>query len=306
MIKLQTAENALKTVYLNVVRNQLNTTSNKILSKINHTTEDVWGKEIRKLVDNGNGEYLTLVSELKNLYHTIELSDKAIRASEQNAGAFVNLLNAEFETLLKKSEKTFSEMLFKKDKEIVVEAVNGIEEKTTFRNNLINGIVDILDPNKEEIFRYNRAEYKILQPNVKELEKLSEFAIYEFIEQLDNEYSTINTVVCSPKNERLLREEILNSGREVQYIDIAPNGRVMSLNNIPVIKDREIDDNTIYCLDINEFTFHQLCDWLWLEGENGQVLRLNPLSKNYEATLVKYGNLICKDISKQGVLKIKE
>ena len=34
---------------------------------------------------------------LKKLYGTIEISDKAIRASRTSAGAFVNLLNAEME-----------------------------------------------------------------------------------------------------------------------------------------------------------------------------------------------------------------
>ena len=52
------------------------------------------------------------MSSLKNLYGTIEISDKAIRASEVNAGAFVNLLNAEMEGLIKASNYNFGRMLF--------------------------------------------------------------------------------------------------------------------------------------------------------------------------------------------------
>ena len=113
MVTLTTANNALKEVYLGVLSNQLNTTINPLLSKINQTSSDVWGKEIRKIAPYGinggigagteDGElpeaagnnYDQFVLTLKNLYGKIEISDKAVRASENNVGAFVNLLNAE-------------------------------------------------------------------------------------------------------------------------------------------------------------------------------------------------------------------
>ena len=130
MVTLTSAESALKTVYLGVVANQLNINANPLLGKIKQTTKDVWGKEVRKLAPFGiNGgigagaeadalptaagnNYVQFVTELKNLYGRIELSDKAIRASANNAGAFVNLLNDEMEGLIKASSFNFGRMLF--------------------------------------------------------------------------------------------------------------------------------------------------------------------------------------------------
>ena len=130
MVTLSTADNALKEVYLGVLSNQLNTTINPLLTRINQTSSDVWGKEIRRLAQYGiNGgigagdedgtlpsaagnNYEQFVLTLKNLYGTIEISDKAIRASENSSGAFVNLLNAEMEGLLKASSYNFGRMLF--------------------------------------------------------------------------------------------------------------------------------------------------------------------------------------------------
>ena len=107
MVTLQTAESALKNVYLGVVANQLNVNANPLLAKIKHSTKDVWGKEVRKLApfginggvgagsedgalptSSGNG-YVQFVADLKNLYGKIEISDKAVRASANNIGAFV-------------------------------------------------------------------------------------------------------------------------------------------------------------------------------------------------------------------------
>ena len=53
MVTLTTAENALKSVYLNAISNQLNVEANPLLSKIKHSSADVWGKEIRKMAPVG-------------------------------------------------------------------------------------------------------------------------------------------------------------------------------------------------------------------------------------------------------------
>lgn len=130
MVSLETAEKALKSVYLGVVQDQLNIGVNPLLAKIQQTTSDVWGKEIIKMVPYGmNGgigagteigelpdaagnNYKQFKLELKNLYGTIEISDKAIMASRSSTGAFVNLLNAEMEGLLKASKFNLGRMLY--------------------------------------------------------------------------------------------------------------------------------------------------------------------------------------------------
>ena len=130
MITLSNANKALKTYYLGVLSNQLNVGINPFLAKIEHTSTDVYGKEIKKLVPYGlNGgvssgketdalptaagnPYAEFVLTLKNLYGQIEISDKAIRASQNSVGAFVNLLNAEMEGLLHASKYNFGRMLF--------------------------------------------------------------------------------------------------------------------------------------------------------------------------------------------------
>ena len=86
MVTVNSAENALKSVYLGAVTELLNTKVNPLMSKIEQTSADVWGKEVRKAVSLGiNGGigagdedgalpkahgtgYLQFVSTLKNLF----------------------------------------------------------------------------------------------------------------------------------------------------------------------------------------------------------------------------------------------
>ena len=130
MITLETADNALKTVYLGVIGNQLNVGANPLLTKIKQTTNNVYGNEIRKTTSHGisggvtagseDGElpkghgkkYEQFVLTLKNLYGTIEITDKAIRCSQNSAGAFVNLQNDEMESLIKSSTFNLGRMLY--------------------------------------------------------------------------------------------------------------------------------------------------------------------------------------------------
>ena len=130
MITLSTADKALKTVYLGVVGNQLNYGVNPLLAKIKQTTNNVYGNEIVKGTSYGMSGGVSAGTEdgalpkahgkmyskfrltLKNLYGTLEITDKAIRCSQNNAGAFVNLLNEEMESLIKSSTFNLGRMLY--------------------------------------------------------------------------------------------------------------------------------------------------------------------------------------------------
>ena len=159
MVTLQTAESALKNVYLGVVANQLNVNANPLLAKIKRSSKDVWGKEIRKLAPfginggvgagsetdalptaGGNG-YVQFASELKNLYGKIEISDKAVRASANNVGAFVNLLSDEMEGLVKASAFNLGRMLYGDGTGLLatVSSVDGQTVACDKVNNLIEG-----------------------------------------------------------------------------------------------------------------------------------------------------------------------
>lgn len=130
MVTLSNADKALKTFYLGVLADQLNVGVNPLLAKIGQTGADVWGKEVRKLAPyginggigsgsetdplpaSGGNNYAQFTLTLKNLFGKIEISDKAVRASQNSAGAFVNLLNAEMDGLLKASKFNFGRMLY--------------------------------------------------------------------------------------------------------------------------------------------------------------------------------------------------
>lgn len=380
MVTLTTAENALKTLYLGVVSNQLNTSINPLFSKIKQSTSDVWGKEIRKLAPYGlNGgvgagtetgdlpkagenTYVQLQQTLKNLFGTIEISDKAIRASQNSAGAFVNLLNDEMEGLIKAASFNFGRMLFGDGSgilatitsisgdEFTVNNVKNLMEGMTvdFRNNsgvlatgkgvritkvdraaksfktnaAIIGVVansthvtvqnsfnseltglGKIFASTGEIYGLNKEQYSWLVPyKNNEAISISDNAIQTAIDNIDDlSGSTINFLVCSAGVKRAYQDYLNTFKRNIDVMDLTGGYKAISYSGVPLISDRFCPNKTLYLLNTNEFTLHQLCDWAWLEGEDGKVIKQIPGKPVYTATLVKYADLICGQISGQGV-----
>ena len=129
MISLQSAENALKSFYLDAVKDSLDTKTSPLLAKVERSSENVYGKDVKKLLRIGlnnafavgtetgdlpqseQSNYVQMTATLKNLYGTIEISDKAIRASQSNEGAFISLLNGEMESLLRSAKYHVGRMI---------------------------------------------------------------------------------------------------------------------------------------------------------------------------------------------------
>lgn len=380
-VTLTNADKALKSYYLDVVAEQLNFNTNPLLSVIKQTTDDVWGKEVRKLAVYGmNGgigagtedgdlpsatgnNYEQFVVSLKNLYGTIEISDKAVRASENNSGAFVSLLNSEMEGLLKASSFNFGRMLFgdgsgkiatvsaaesgvitldsvknviegmvvdfrSAEGEIVaagkrivyvdrtaktVKISGSVSDEKTLKNtvltvqgsfnNELTGLKAIF--NKDgSIYGLSKSTHGWLKPYVKESAgEISELDIQQAIDTIEEQSGgTVNFIVCSWGVRRALQKLFAQNKRVIDTVELAGGYKAMSYNGIPVVADRFCPDGTMYLLNTEDFALHQLCDWQWLEGEDGKVLKQVAGKPVYTATLVKYADLICSRPNGQGMI----
>ncbi len=375
MVTMETAEKALKTVYLGVVANQLNVGVNPLLAKIRQTSSGVWGKEIVKLVPYGlNGgigagtetgdlpaaaanNYDRFRLELKNLYGTIELSDKAIRASQNSVGAFVNLLDAEMEGLLKASKFNLGRMLYgdgsgkiakissqgSSNNEIVVDSVKNLIEgmvvdvyngstdtvrdgmkgvritsidraakKVVFggvsgatveandyvtvqgsKDNELTGLGAIFSSNP--LYGLERTGRAWMKPGSKSaVGSISFVGMQSAIDEVEEvSGGTIDMIVCAYDVRRFYLDNCMSARMNLDYMNLDGGYKAVTFNGIPVVADKFVEDGTMYMLNTADFRLHQLCDWRWLEGDGGRVIKQKAGSATYSATLVKYADLIC-------------
>ncbi len=378
MVTTQNADSILKSYYLGAVADQLDKSANPFLARIKKSTSDVWGKDVRRVVRYGvNGgvsagaetgelpaagsnNYAVFVANLKNLYGAIRISDKAIRASQNSAGAFIDLLNAEMEGLVQSSSYNFGRMLFgdgtgllatitkldpDNEHQFFVDSVRNLAEgmvidlhssATKVATHTILSVdrdrnVIKLDgdthatPTNYKIFVQNSKDAELtglaaifgtgdlygvarksnpwMNPVIKkEAGAITEDVIQETMDKVEaNSGSKTNFILCSWDVRRAL-VKLLSKTRLVDSVVLEGGFRALSYNGIPVVVDRFCPEGTMYLLNTDDFTLHQLCDWQWLEGEDGGVLKQIPGSPVYTATLVKYAELLCSRPAGQAMI----
>lgn len=387
MITINSAENALKTVYLGTITDLLNTKVNPLLTKIEQTSIDVTGKEIRRSIrtslDGGVGagdesgelpqayasNFLQYIITLKNLYGQIEISDKSMRAGSDTKGAFTNLLNESLEGLLQASRFNLSRMLYgdgtgslgllsqgTNDVGILsmatganrlsegmcidiyapsdpsgpmytgvrilaidrssatplittslTEKVNGICEAFVqgSRGKEITGLGAIFNTSKS-LYGLDRTQHRILKPFLDDSnQKISDIVLSAAIDNVETFTSSkIDYITCS-QDVKLAYQAYLNTfKRNVDIMELAGGFKTLSFNGIPVVAERFMNNGEMYMLDSSAFKMHQLCDWQFIENENGKVLRQTQGKPTYSATLVKYCDLVCERPNGQAKLKI--
>ncbi len=372
MVTLTSAQDALKSVYLGVVSDQLNINSNPLLAKIKQTSRDVWGKEIRKLAPFGiNGgigagtedgllptsaenKYVQFVTTLKNLYGTVEISDKAMRASSNNAGAFVNLLNDEMEGLVKASQFNLSRMLYGDGTGVLASVVsykNGVVTLSSVKNLVEGMVIDTYNGDSQvvalsnmriasvdrvakaitfttaptvdfaagyniyvqgskgneitglgaifkttgSLYGVDKAIYPWMNPYIKtEAGEINDNMIQVAIDELEeNTGSKVDFITCSATVKRAFAQYLTYFRRNIDVMELEGGYKALAYNGIPIVADRFVEDDTMYLLNTSEFNLHQLCDWNWLEGEDGKIIKQVAGYPKYTATLVKYADLIC-------------
>ena len=382
MVTLNSADSVLKSFYLDAVTETLNTKINPFLAKIEKTSENVTGKEVRKVLScgfnngigagsetgnlptaNGN-QYHQIVVPLKNFYGTIEISDKAIRASANSDGAFVNLLNDEMRTLINTAKYNFGRMLYGDGSGILstVTSVNTSEENSFYVDNPQNFVagmlVDAIRPGQDRVKsvkvkivnvdeKYvifdSRADfgttdnmYFVLPGTLMEGHELcgltaiiegdmlygldrdipgmkaycNKEAEHPYDEIIQKAIDTIegvsgcrpNMIICSADVRRAIMLHQRDYGVKLPTMKLEDGSTVLDYYGIPVIVDRFCPEKTMYLLNTDFFKLHQLCDWQWLETEDGKILKQTPGKPVYTATLVKYAELVCDNPSAQGML----
>lgn len=382
MITLENADKALKDFYLEAVTAQLNDGVSPFFAAIEKTANNVYGKNVSLAVVRGNcgsiaaGEengalpdpyknrYLSVTAPLKNLYGVIEISDKAMRASRETSGAFVNLVNAEMEGLIASAKQNFQRMLFGDgsgalctvtarvsdtqlkvdsakeylvgmqvdlvpatgvateagtgltivavdkaasivtlDEEFYESVVGGHIYLHGSRGNELTGLGAIFDA--DTLYGYAKEDEPYFAPYICDGGgALTEDMLTGVLDRMEEDFnSAADMILCSYATRRKIAALIADNRRVVNSVDARTGLGVVTVNDVPVYADKYCPEDRIYFLNTQDFSLNQLCDWEWLEDEDGKILKQIPGKAAYSATLVKYAEMICKKPCAQAMLK---
>lgn len=120
MVNMTAVSNALKNFYVTPIRMDLNIKADAFASRILRTSDKITGynkivraaqigvnggagagTETGSLPTAGENPYIQLESDTKNLYGTLEVSDKALKSIVEGYGSFINGFQQDMDTLVK-------------------------------------------------------------------------------------------------------------------------------------------------------------------------------------------------------------
>ncbi|MCL2569798.1 MAG: phage major capsid protein [Firmicutes bacterium] len=392
MITINTAESALKNIYLETVVNDINTKTNPFLTMIQKNTKTIAGKDAKASVRFGNegavgagtedGELpratdsglAEIVTPLKNLYGTFQITDKALKAAANNPGAFTSLLGGEMQNLVATAQNNLNRMIYGNGRKflahtnqltfnvriaqiplrfqrnlrvgtgvVITNASNQpihtgpitIQSITpgpghlvvVFTGNLdiasnqdrfyiyeagiedleMNGIDSIFLP--DTMYNLAKADYREIQPFTSvdantTLRVISEDILLEFFDALEEHAGgqATDIILTHPRVRKALFDDLKDNRSNIDVTEFEGGFKGFSFNGIPMYSDINCKGGTLYAVNSAGYKTQQLCDWTWIESEDGSILK--PISGKpiYSATLVKYADLVCEKPFVQGKL----
>lgn len=294
MLTIDNIENALRNAYLPVIQSQLNNID-PFISSIEKTTKDVYGKEILSVHRESSEETFLLKQDLETIKLDLFFSDKAIKASQSNANALINLVNQEIEDGVSRAEKVIVDAVYGGCGE-VEDVPEYFGEKCNYKPLKLNGLKDLFDESKKEYCSAN------LKPTILET-KESYFAIDFDLMAAMVEYHNgdINFMICSPKiKERFLKFK-KDQHKDVEVVNFLNGYKCLKFtDNIIMLPYKKMQkNNEIWFVNSRDFKIHELCDWEWLENKDRKILSKNGETGFWKATLIKFMNLVCHNPNNQ-------
>lgn len=161
-------------------------------------------------------------------------------------------------------------------------------------NNELTGLGDLFTLDST-IYGVDRSKYKWFNPQA--FDKSGTFTsmwMQEAIDAIDDFRGTKpNFITCNGGVLRAYQKEQLNYKRNTEYKTIDGGVRLISFDDVAVVKDKYMPAGTMYFLNTDDFSLAQLNEWEWMD-QDGAVLHRVANKAAYEATILKYCELICR------------
>ena len=307
MITINTAESALKNIYLETVVHDINTKTNPLLTMAQKNTKTIAEKDARAVIRYGGEDMVKsghedgvlptaldarqaeIVEPIKNIYGAFYITDKALKAAANNPGAFASLVGGEMVNLVSMAQNNLNRMIFGNGQGLDMNGIDSLFQADTMYNLSKADHADILP-----FESLNSVANRII----------TEDDILCFLDDMEEHAGgqATDLIMTHPMIRRALFEELKNNRTNIDTAELAGGFRGFTFNGIPMYADVRCEGGAVYALNSESFAMQQLCDWTWLEGDDGSILR--PVSGRpvYSATLVKYADFICEKPFLQGKL----
>lgn len=144
------------------------------------------------------------------------------------------------------------------------------------------------------LYGVNRAQNRWFDPQVMNIAgAISETKLQQATDDAERKAGgNINFYATTYGVRRAYQNLLMGHKRFIEPMKLEAGFEVLTYNNKPFTSDKYAPAGTIFALDLSTWKMLQLGDWDWI-SEDGAVLSRVADKPIWEATLVKYAELIC-------------
>ncbi len=376
MLSVNSLNDVLKNFYLDVVAKQINCGASPLYDMMEKTSVLCSGRQaiipvyygvsggIKTTSDDGadlpNANpclRANLTVPLRNVYGVIDITDKALRLTRDNADGIVDVLGTEITAMVNSARHTLNRMLWTTGNGILgtvadltshtarnkypvtdarlftpgmlVDVYRGQELKhegirivdVNYDTNMlvfskavasgeellqndvfyVNGSkatelhgLPYLFSSDTQYFGASKTQNGGITGTERALGKaLTTEAMQDFLDLLETRSDTTpDLIVCDKALRRDYLQYLETNRTNVDYLNLDGGFKTLSYNGIPLYGEKYCPQGEMYFLKTDNFKMIQLCDWEWLEGNNGSILNRLESKAAYQAVLVKYANYV--------------
>jgi len=144
------------------------------------------------------------------------------------------------------------------------------------------------------LYGLDKADYPWLKPYVyANAGAMDEQYIIDVMNYVEEFYGgKTDLIVCNPAVYSEFYAYNASIKRANNTLKIAGGFTALSINEVPMVKDKNIKSGSVKLLDTTQWKMHTFGDWAWFE-DNGRILEKVAGYTMWEGILLKYAELIC-------------
>lgn len=159
----------------------------------------------------------------------------------------------------------------------------------------MTGLTDLFNVESAQLYGNTRADNSWLNPTVEtSVGEISQGLLQNTITGVEDAYNVKIDYISAGNDAFIHYMNLLKAeSRQVNTMTLAGGVTGLKFNNIDVVRNRFTPVDGMDFLDTSKFKIDQVSEWDWIEGPTRSIFVQNGNTPTYNATLVKYADLMC-------------
>ena len=168
----------------------------------------------------------------------------------------------------------------------------------------LTGLEDIFNTSLTTLYGVTRANHSWINPLVDTMGSITETGLQDAITRCEDVFNVKIDYISAGNDAYLSYMRLLKTyNRIVNTTTLKGGATALKFNELDIVRNKFAPRDGMDLLDTSVFTIDEVADWDWIEGPTRSIFNQTEGAATYNATLVKYADLMC--LTPGGLCRLK-